>query len=82
MSFPKRIASIARYFLIALLFFIILIASGGSLYRLFTHESIVIRHISVNSLGFALIVLALYCCIRLLKWSINAKEGENEKEKE
>lgn len=82
MTFLKWIASIARYFLIALLFFIILIAFGGSLYRLFTHESIVIRHISVNSLGFALLLLALYCCIRLLKWSINVKEGKNEKEKE
>lgn len=78
----KWIATIARYISIALLFFILLIAFGGSLYKLFTHESIVIRHIAVTSFGYTLVLLALYCLIRLLKWSINVKDGKNEKEKE
>lgn len=62
--------------------FIILIAFGGSLYKLFTHESIVIRHFIANSAGFTLVILALYCFIRVLTCSIKVKEGENEKEKE
>ncbi|WP_339209027.1 hypothetical protein NSQ10_03340 [Bacillus sp. FSL R5-0432] len=82
MTFLKWIATIARYISLALLFFILLIAFGGSLYKLFTHESIVIRHFATNSACFALVILALYCFICLLKWSINVKEGKNEKEKE
>lgn len=82
MTFPKWIATIARYISLALLFFILLIAFGGSLYKLFTHESIVIRHFVVTSFHFTLVLLTLYCLIHLLKWSINAKEEENEKEKE
>ena len=82
MTFPKWIATIARYISLALLFFILLIAFGGSLYKFFTHESIVIRHFVANSARFTLVILALYCFIHLLKWSINAKEEENEKEKE
>ncbi|MFJ5670647.1 hypothetical protein [Bacillus sp. FSL W8-0502] len=82
MTFSKWVATIARYISLALLFFIILIAFGGSLYKLFTHESIVIRHFAVTSSHFILILLTLYCLIHLLKWSIKAKEKENEKEKE
>ncbi|MEH7729755.1 hypothetical protein V7212_08405 [Bacillus safensis] len=81
MTFLKWIATIARYISLALLFFILLIAFGGSLYKLFTHESIVIRHFVANSACFALVILALYC-IRVLTCSIKVKEGENEKEKE
>lgn len=82
MTFLKWIATIARYISITLLFFILLIVFGGSLYKLFTHESVVVRHFVANSAGFALVILALYCFIRLLKCSIKVKEGENEKEKE
>lgn len=82
MTFSKWIATIARYISLALLFFILLIAFGGSLYKLFTHESIVIRHFVANSAGFAFVLLALYSFIRVLTCSIKVKEGENEKEKE
>ncbi|MGG4172720.1 hypothetical protein ABEW20_13140 [Bacillus safensis] len=82
MTFSKWIVTIARYISLALLFFILLIAFGGSLYKLFTHESVVVRHFVANSAGFALVILALYCFICLLKCSIKVKEGENEKEKE
>lgn len=82
MTFLKWIVTIARYISLALLFFILLIAFGGSLYKLFTHESVVVRHFVANSAGFALVILALYCFICLLKCSIKVKEGENEKEKE
>ncbi|MEK5133083.1 hypothetical protein NST39_03275 [Bacillus sp. FSL W8-0645] len=82
MTFSKWIAIIARYISLALLFFIILIAFGGFLYKLFTHESIVVRHFAVTSFGFTFVLLALYSFIRVLTCSIKVKEGENEKEKE
>ncbi|OBS86772.1 hypothetical protein [Bacillus pumilus] len=81
MTFSKWVATIARYISLALLFFIVLIAFGGSLYKLFTHESIVIRHFVANSAGFTLVILALCCFICVLTSSIKVKEGENEKEK-
>lgn len=74
MTFPKWIASTARYVPIVLFFSIVLTAFGFSLYRLFTHESIIIRHVSFNSLRFGVVLLALYCLIPLLKWSFSSSK--------
>lgn len=74
MTFPKWVVSTARYVPIVLCFSIVLTAFGFSLYRLFTHESIIIRHVSFNSLLFGVVLLALYCLIPLLKWSFSSSK--------
>lgn len=72
MTLPNWIVATARYVFIGLFFSIVLIACGGSLYRLFTHESIVIRHFALNSFHFAVVLLVLYCLVLLLKWGFSS----------